>query len=222
MTPTARMVYRLCLGLTLTLFVFTVASYLCNVCHVSSSGNSFYIGNGYVEYGYGWGWIRRRMFPVGAPDYSWTLRRTTTPLTNGADAHPSFRLSLWLCLLLIASVTAMLWKRGRQSQRSEFDYLATAAVSIPLGFITVPVLYSLIEYRWPERHHAAVSLAFAILTVLPTAVFVMILDKILSRFRNPTGHCEVCCYNLTGNVSGICPECGTRIPDSRPDRAVRA
>ena len=25
------------------------------------------------------------------------------------------------------------------------------------------------------------------------------------------GHCKVCDYNLTGNVSGICPECGTAI-----------
>jgi hypothetical protein len=29
--------------------------------------------------------------------------------------------------------------------------------------------------------------------------------------RIPSGHCEQCGYNLTGNVSGICPECGTAI-----------
>jgi len=22
------------------------------------------------------------------------------------------------------------------------------------------------------------------------------------------GHCQTCGYNLTGNVSGVCPECG--------------
>jgi hypothetical protein len=27
----------------------------------------------------------------------------------------------------------------------------------------------------------------------------------------PEGHCRNCGYNLTGNVSGICPECGERI-----------
>jgi hypothetical protein len=26
------------------------------------------------------------------------------------------------------------------------------------------------------------------------------------------GHCRKCGYNLTGNVSGICPECGTPVP----------
>lgn len=25
------------------------------------------------------------------------------------------------------------------------------------------------------------------------------------------GHCATCDYNLTGNVSGVCPECGRRI-----------
>jgi len=25
------------------------------------------------------------------------------------------------------------------------------------------------------------------------------------------GHCAACDYDLTGNVSGVCPECGTRV-----------
>jgi predicted amidophosphoribosyltransferase len=31
--------------------------------------------------------------------------------------------------------------------------------------------------------------------------------------RFPSNCCERCEYDLTGNVSGICPECGTAIPD---------
>ena len=30
--------------------------------------------------------------------------------------------------------------------------------------------------------------------------------------RPPPGHCRKCGYDLTGNISGICPECGTPIP----------
>jgi hypothetical protein len=29
--------------------------------------------------------------------------------------------------------------------------------------------------------------------------------------RHPAGHCQRCGYNLTGNTSGICPECGTPV-----------
>jgi hypothetical protein len=27
----------------------------------------------------------------------------------------------------------------------------------------------------------------------------------------PAGHCQKCGYNLTGNTSGVCPECGEKI-----------
>lgn len=29
--------------------------------------------------------------------------------------------------------------------------------------------------------------------------------------RHPPDHCQTCGYNLTGNESGVCPECGTRV-----------
>ena len=29
--------------------------------------------------------------------------------------------------------------------------------------------------------------------------------------RPPPGHCRACGYDLTGNVSGICPECGEKV-----------
>ncbi len=31
--------------------------------------------------------------------------------------------------------------------------------------------------------------------------------------RVPPGHCKACRYDLTGNVSGVCPECGTSAGD---------
>jgi hypothetical protein len=35
------------------------------------------------------------------------------------------------------------------------------------------------------------------------------------RPRYPAGHCQQCGYNLTGNVSGRCPECGCSV-DGQP------
>jgi hypothetical protein len=46
-----------------------------------------------------------------------------------------------------------------------------------------------------------------LLTFVPTALLARRV-----RRRKPPGHCQQCGYNLTGNVSGRCPECGTPCP----------
>ncbi len=35
--------------------------------------------------------------------------------------------------------------------------------------------------------------------------------QIARRRRPPPNHCQSCGYNLTGNVSGVCPECGESV-----------
>lgn len=35
-----------------------------------------------------------------------------------------------------------------------------------------------------------------------------------TKSPSPAGHCRSCGYNLSGNVSGICPECGKPVPAS--------
>ena len=36
-----------------------------------------------------------------------------------------------------------------------------------------------------------------------------------ARFQAEPGHCRRCGYDLTGNLSGRCPECGERFSSSR-------
>lgn len=64
-----------------------------------------------------------------------------------------------------------------------------------------------------ERHNRQSFVQFwlfgeiaAALAILPA---VSLLVWLLVRRAYPSGHCRKCGYNLTGNVSGICPECGT-------------
>jgi hypothetical protein len=52
----------------------------------------------------------------------------------------------------------------------------------------------------------AVPLFLPLLATALSSTFLWWLD----RRRVPPGHCS-CGYNLTGNVSGVCPECGTAV-----------
>jgi hypothetical protein len=49
--------------------------------------------------------------------------------------------------------------------------------------------------------------------VLATAVLPLIaLSRYgIRRLKREPGHCQSCGYNLTGNTSGVCPECGTPV-----------
>ncbi len=55
-----------------------------------------------------------------------------------------------------------------------------------------------------------------VLTAIPTA-------WLWHRDRPPPppGHCQSCGYNLTGNVSGVCPECGERVGPVPPGKGVK-
>jgi hypothetical protein len=45
------------------------------------------------------------------------------------------------------------------------------------------------------------------------AAIVATLIGLILKPRDPNV-CSHCSYNLTGNISGICPECGTRIAEA--------
>jgi len=50
-----------------------------------------------------------------------------------------------------------------------------------------------------------------LLAILPAAYVVHM------KRRIPAGCCAICGYNLTGNTSGTCPECGSKIPQIQTD-----
>ncbi len=62
-------------------------------------------------------------------------------------------------------------------------------------------------YAWPpvvwSRQHVMFPLW------IPLALFALPSAYLWYRDRRPpAGHCQACGYNLTGNESGTCPECG--------------
>ena len=68
-------------------------------------------------------------------------------------------------------------------------------------------IYDELGYRWIAGQFVAWNLPFlgAILIVAWAH------PRYRRSVRGQSGLCVQCAYNLTGNVSGICPECGERI-----------
>ncbi len=52
-------------------------------------------------------------------------------------------------------------------------------------------------------------LLYVLAFVLPASAYVQ--GPMRHRWRRARGLCAFCGYNLTGNVSGVCPECGERV-----------
>jgi hypothetical protein len=67
------------------------------------------------------------------------------------------------------------------------------------------------------------AIGMSILFFIPVSVVAITIYGLLTRYFHPRknilrryrrkkkGLCLTCGYNLTGNVSGICPECGEKI-----------
>lgn len=74
--------------------------------------------------------------------------------------------------------------------------------------------------RWLDRLPTSLSLVIMALPMcVGLALSIWIQERIIDRcIREESPHtCPHCGYDLTANVSGLCPECGTAIPlhDSR-------
>lgn len=80
-------------------------------------------------------------------------------------------------------------------------------------------------FKWPFTSTASAPtvkvnahyVQLPIIHVLITCWLVAILLLLRARDRTMQGRCSFCKYNLTGNLSGICPECGTSIANPLKD-----
>jgi hypothetical protein len=55
---------------------------------------------------------------------------------------------------------------------------------------------------------AAIALVVGPCYAMPVAILVGVIAHVLWRKYRTPGRCTGCGYDLTGNISGICPECG--------------
>lgn len=65
-------------------------------------------------------------------------------------------------------------------------------------------------FFWPEAGQIGPFRIYTLPLWIPFAFFALVtLDLWRKSRRHPPGCCRKCGYDLTGNVSGKCPECGT-------------
>ncbi|GMU83923.1 MAG: hypothetical protein AMXMBFR47_37930 [Planctomycetota bacterium] len=97
-----------------------------------------------------------------------------------------------------------------------FPFALVPSFVIAAGVVTVFAGRS-----WPQSDIAIV--AFATVAGIMTFLMLRFADMKLMPIENDCGHCASCGYDLTGNESGRCPECGSTTPSQRasppPNRA---
>lgn len=89
--------------------------------------------------------------------------------------------------------------------------LRTTLPAMTLAIVGVSLLRFLVDHFNLRRS----SFESYIATALPAALVAGFTAIILRRRARyvPPGHCPQCRYDLTGNLSGKCPECGTPISE---------
>ncbi|MCH7813714.1 MAG: hypothetical protein IID40_06800 [Planctomycetes bacterium] len=66
-----------------------------------------------------------------------------------------------------------------------------------------------IPFAWPDAVFTLLcDLTVSALVALPGVVVAVLIAR---RRPYPRGHCRRCGYDLTGNESGLCPECGKAV-----------
>ena len=120
----------------------------------------------------------------------WMVRR----VRQTSPRLPEPRLSTWakyrMRLGLVKPSILRFWG-GRPSYRSGFHGRTTLVLPCWLLFVASAIPNLIVRYR--------------VASAIPNLI-VWYRDR-----RRPPGHCQSCGYDLTGNESGVCPECGTKI-----------
>ncbi len=94
-------------------------------------------------------------------------------------------------------------------------FLAIVVFSIlvwPVWWLFVFVVLVVAEQFGVSNRRIDLQIQIALfLAVVATALFARLAYRFFKWQRNQRPECLECGYNLTGNVSGVCPECGTPV-----------
>lgn len=108
--------------------------------------------------------------------------------------------------LLLCAATVVLWVRS---------YSHVVDVKVVGRFTGISAYGSLgVFWRVPGGESEIDFYYWKSLLVFGVLPVAWLTWRLLLRRMPRDAHCPVCAYNLTGNVSGICPECGAAVVQS--------
>lgn len=152
------------------------------------------------------------------------------PMTNGRAAKLAVQRAAIGFVLIGGGALLLLWAGGPTARSLSWVYLYVARIAAwwivgqrgagirgwrLFGWIVGGMIVN-VAFDGAVILGLAFSLLESSLIVGGIVMFIAVLDargrrdQLKSRFSDDP-RCHVCTYNLTGNLSGICPECGTAI-----------
>jgi len=100
------------------------------------------------------------------------------------------------------------------------------ALIFAVGFLMLPIM--ILAPRCTDRTRPREWVQWSLMVAVPTP-FILLGAWSSSRPRRrraleweQRGLCMRCSYDLTGNVSGVCPECGTKCENAEPQKHINA
>ncbi|MFQ5805659.1 MAG: hypothetical protein ACE5I3_04330 [Phycisphaerae bacterium] len=140
------------------------------------------------------------------PDF--ILNRVTIPLSRSLVIGVFGACGFWL---LLAVMLGFLGGRYR-SWSVTLGGVIAMSLGTHFGEYVYDVLYGVTpgSSLLPNQKEASEVLMYLGIGIVAAAVAHFVTARVTSR-RFPLGYCQNCGYDLTGNVSGRCPECGREI-----------
>jgi hypothetical protein len=131
-----------------------------------------------------------------------------------------FRVASWVSLLCCIG-TAVLWGLSFIQPGAGFNWLRVDEGN-DYVFLRNGRLEEWINTPWDGKWYGESSLPLWV----PASVFlsIAVAIRLAPRFLRKSrfaGLCLACGYNLTGNTSGTCPECGTPVPKEPNEKSPR-
>jgi hypothetical protein len=144
----------------------------------------------------------------------------------------SVQIPLWIPLFFLAVPSVWLWRRDRYKTRAALDRIGRKlcpAVPVRITFRLIAVCFAIhfafvfmlgtLLRRYGETDYLLMvvvegirilTIAMPVLAPLWAWLIVRYRNRLLRKFGSQT-NCAGCGYDLTGNISGRCPECGQAV-----------